>query len=273
MKRRRSLGLLALWTPLAAFVAGCFQANEPAVFALAPRTIDHSNFDPSSLSDAEIAKAANLRVYFEHASVGGNIFSDAENGFDLLTAKDPRYAAERVSWTKTVDPAWFDSHRGLADKNRGNPGADAKIRTFVDSMTPVLADRLDVASFKFCWIDTPNDAEKLFASVRVAMETLQASYPSVVFVWWTMPLERDRAESTRQKYNNLVREYCSANNQWLLDIAALESHDDGANLVTDGKGRELQYSGYSSDGGHLSPDGKVKLAEAYWRLLAAVASR
>lgn len=271
MKRKTRIGLLALWTPIAAVVTGCFQPSEPAAFALAPRTVDHSNFEPGTLSDAEIAKAASLRIYFEHASVGRNIFSDSENGFDLLARSNAHYSSDRVTWAGSTDPAWFDAHGGLADNDRGNPGADAKIRIFATSMTPELAKRLDVASFKFCWIDTPSDAEKLFAGTRDTMEFLQRSYPSVVFVWWTMPLERDRAESSRQKYNNLVRAYCSANNQWLLDIAALESHDDAGNLVADGKGRELQYSGYSSDGGHLSREGKVKLAKAYWRLIVAIA--
>lgn len=272
MKGKGRIGLLALWTPLAAFLTGCFEASEPAVFALAPRTIDHSNFDPLSLSDEEIAKAAALRVYFEHASVGSNVFSDAENGFDALTAANGRYGSDRVTWADSTDPAWFEAHRGLADNSRGNPGADAKIRSFTTSLTPTLAQRVDVASFKFCWIDTPRSAEELFQSARIEMESLQKAYPSVVFVWWTMPLERDRARSSRQKYNNLVREYCSTHNQWLLDIAALESHDDAGNLVADGKGRELQYSGYSSDGGHLSLEGKVKIAKAYWRLIGEIAT-
>lgn len=271
MKKRR-LGLLALWTPLLAFLSGCSQATEPAAFALAPRTIDHSNFEPASLSDSEIAKAADLRVYFEHASVGGNIFSDGTNGFDLLKATGARYSSDRVTWASSTDPAWFDVHRGLADNNRGNPGAEAKTSMFAASMTPELANRLDVASFKLCYIDTPGDADRLFSTVRNTMESLQKSYPAVTFVWWTMPLERDRAEATRQRYNNLVREYCSANRQWLLDIAALESHDDAGNLVADGNGMELQYSGYSSDGGHLTPAGEMKMAKAYWRLIAEIAN-
>ena len=37
------------------------------------RIIDHTNFDPASVSDEDIATAATLDVYFEHASVGDNI--------------------------------------------------------------------------------------------------------------------------------------------------------------------------------------------------------
>jgi hypothetical protein len=259
----------ALLAIVALAVVGCIPTpTDPGMTD--PLTINHTNFDPASLPDADIAKAVALGVYFEHASVGQNIV-------DGIGALGGRYTSGRVSWSSTYptwtgDPAWFDTHDGLADNHRGNPGGAEKISFFQAAITPTLASKIDVASFKFCYIDTPADAAALFSSAKSAMEGLQAAYPAVVFVWWTMPIERDgAAPAQRQAYNDSVRAYCAANDQWLLDIAALESHDDSGTAVVDVSDRELLYSGYTDDGGHLNAAGAAKLAKAYWKLIAEIA--
>lgn len=272
MKYLRQLRALFLSIPACLGLAACAAGQTPAMFVPAAKSIDHTDYDPGGLSSSQIRAAANLKVYFEHASVGGNVFSDSSNGFDALRSQDSRYASETARWKGTADPHWFDSHTGLADNYRGNPGAQKKIEHFKSAIVDGLGAKVDVASFKFCWIDTPPNAESLFASVRSTTEELERLYPNVVFVWWTMPLERDRARAERQRYNNLVRDYCASNDRWLLDIAALESHDDTGDLVADAHGQELQYAGYSSDGGHLNTASAVKIAKAYWRLIGAIAT-
>jgi hypothetical protein len=233
------------------------------------RIIDHANFDPASVSDADIARAVTLDVYFEHASVGVNI----SDGLSALSAGPSRYTSGRVTWSSSNAPAWYDTNNGLGDNNRGNPGADAKISGFTSSMAAssgLLPGKVDVAMYKFCFIDTPASGNTLFSTVRAAMESLQATYTNTVFVWWTMPIERGPAATERQVYNEAVRTYCSANNQWLLDIAALESHDDAGVLQKDGSNRELLYPGYTDDGGHLNAAGSLKVAKAYWKLLSEI---
>jgi hypothetical protein len=230
------------------------------------KIIDHDWYDPDLLTKAEINKAAGLKVYFEHASVGGNIC----DGIDALAAvANSRYVSGRVSWSSTYDATWYDSNDGLGDNSRGNPGADSKRTIFQASMSSALAGKVDVAMFKFCFIDSPSDAAALFASVKVTMESLEAAHPGVAFVWWTMPIETS-ANAERQAYNDLVRNYCKPNGKWLFDIADLESHDDAGAAVVDGSGRELLWASYSSDGGHLNALGEEKMAKAYWRLVAEI---
>jgi hypothetical protein len=232
--------------------------------------IDHSNFDPAGLSAAEISAAAALDVYFQHASVGGNVC----DGIDALAGESgSRYACDRGGSGEATDPAWFDAHNGLWDYQRGNPGFSQKVIDFTDSIhASVLATKLDVATYKFCWIDTPGDAALSFAEARSAMEALETEYPSIDFVWWTMPIEENTALQTRQDFNDLVRAYCATYGKWLLDIADLESHDDTGVIKVDGSERELQVSDYSSDGGHLNAAGERKMALAWWRLMAAIAA-
>jgi hypothetical protein len=239
--------------------------------------IDHSNFDPAGFSAAEIGAAAALDGYFQHASVGANVCE----GIDSLAAEaGSRYVLGRPGTVGEADPAWFDAHNGLWDYQRGNPGVVTKIADFVASLhDSVLATKLDVATFKFCWIDTPlgdqnltMNAQQTFDATRTAIEGLETEYPLIAFVWWTMPIERDAAQQTRQDYNDLVRAYCAANGEWLFDIADLESHDDAGAAKVDGSGRELQVNDYSSDGGHLNAAGERKMALAWWRLMAAIAA-
>jgi hypothetical protein len=226
-------------------------------------TINHSNYDPSALSDAVISKAASLDVYFEHASVGGNIV----DGIDALAKAKPRYSSGRTSGAP--DPAWWATHNGLGDYQRGNPGNTAKISQFTTDMTAAMGAAVNVAMYKFCYIDSPSSASDLFATAKAAMESLEAKYPSVTFVWWTMPIETS-ANAQRQAYNEAVRSYCSSNKKWLIDIADFESHNDSGIAVTDLAGRELLNSGYSSDGGHLNDAGAKKLALAYWKLIGEI---
>jgi len=157
------------------------------------------------------------------------------------------------------------------------------VSDFQTSMS-ALGSKVDVAMFKFCYIDYPADAaaaNALFNNVKSAMEGLESSYPAVAFVWWTMPITSaaytgDGANWTtraaaRQSYNTLVRSYCQVNNKWLFDLADLESHDDSGTAVTM-SGYEAMYSGYDRDGGHINDTpGGLKMAKAYWKLIAEIA--
>jgi hypothetical protein len=249
-------------------------------------TVNQANYDPAALTDAQVSAAAALDVYFQHASVGGNVCA----GIDALALASPRYASGRASWASDYsgdswspgyDASWYDSHDGLGDDQRGNPGAALKVSYFFESMSGSLADKVDVAMFKFCFIDSPGGdyfpgtAAELFASAKSTMEALEAAHPGVDFVWWTMPIETAQAgaKAERQLYNDAVRAYCLANREWLLDIAALESHDDSGQAIVDSSGRELLYDGYAAalDDSHLNSMGELKLAKAYWKLLALIA--
>jgi len=248
--------------------------------------IDHTDFDPGSVTDADLATAKALHVYFEHASVGGNIFSDWYSGYNALLAADPRFTCGRVHWDtdpKTTDPnpvppdhTWFETNTGLADLSRGNPLPIEKANYFHDTFSDsAFASTIDVASFKFCFIDSTAFypelvALDLFNAVKAAMEELQSAYPNITFVWWTMPLETYAAPASREEYNALVRAYCAANNRWLLDIADLESHDDLGNAIRDSSNRELLCEDYATDGGHLNMVGAEKIARAYWRLIIEI---
>ena len=227
-------------------------------FIITGSIIDHNSVD-ISMSDSDIVSARNTKMYFEHASVGGNISS----GLDALSVSDSRYARSNFVFN-----------------SRGNPGNTAKIDQFYTDITsntpnPSLYSGL---MFKFCYIDdtfggagSVNDMDVLFSHVRSHMESLEAAYPDKVFVWWTMPI-MTTGNANRDRYNMLVRNYCIENFRFLFDIADIESHDPSGIKHTQG-GYEAMYSSYTSDGGHLNATGYNRVAKAFWQLALKIAMR
>ncbi|HOV14429.1 MAG TPA: hypothetical protein PK771_09115, partial [Spirochaetota bacterium] len=123
-------------------------------------------------------------------------------------------------------------------------------------------------SFKFCYIDnTYSSANTAFDSVKKVMEELETKYPNLKFFWWTMPIMTE-GDSKRDQFNTLVRNYCKSNNKFLLDLADIECHSPEGVKQTSKDGYELLYSSYSDDGGHLITSGSLRVAKAYWVILA-----
>ena len=101
------------------------------------------------------------------------------------------------------------------------------------------------------------------------MTYLEAKYPGVKFVWWTMPIKTE-GDKIRDEYNRLVRDYTRANNKRLFDIADIESHDPTGTAITNNN-YPAQFEGYSSDGGHLNEEGSQRVALAWWQMMARLA--
>lgn len=194
----------------------------------------------------------------------------------------PRYGIPRNNITDDIPLdygtliSWFDANNGFLDVARDNPGFSAKVSLFNTSLHSTgFASRLDVASFKYCYIDNDfagvagGTASAAFTETRNIMEGLEAAYPAITFFWWTMPLQT-AGNSARDQYNALVREYCRANGKYLLDIADIESHTSDGAPVTNG-GHEALYSAYTTDGGHLNATGQARVAAAWWVLMARIA--
>jgi hypothetical protein len=251
------------------------------------KVIDHSFYDPSALSDAEITAAATLKVYFEHASVGQCLADDGTilttSGLSALKGSNSRYTCKRLTWDHHNGPSAMLASEaalltsGLGDNFRSNPDAETKVSYFNTSIGTINS-YIDVAMFKFCYIDFDNSltAASLFTTVQTVMDKLESSYPNITFVWWTMPVTSasygesySTAKERRSAYNTAVRNYCKTNDKWLFDIADIESHD-GDTAIT-ASGYEAQYAGYTDDGGHPNAAGALRLAQAYWTLITEIA--
>ncbi len=201
--------------------------------------VDHNS---TELSSTQLEAAAAVKIYLEHASVGGNI----SQGLDSIETSDSIY--DRTNFVFL---------------SRGNPGWQEKIDDFYTNITsdnPTASD-YDALTMKYCYVDSAAE----FEYYRDKMLALEEQYPDTVFVWWTMPIMTTGSDA-RDSFNHSVRSYCSDNNKILFDIADIESHSPEGVKQTDSNGYEIMYASYSSDGGHLNAEGAERVAMAFWQL-------
>jgi len=226
------------------------------------------------ISAEELAQAAEVRLFFGHMSVGENILS----GISAL------YAAEGLTQPRVVQfpvegplPQVLASG-AVAHAQIGQNGDPlGKLRNFDALLRSGLADQVDVAVLKFCYVDftKSTDVDQLFREYRKTLDALERDFPGVTFLHSTAPLtvrpsgwkENLKAmlggddNVTRERYSALVREAYGADH--LFDIAAIEG------TAPDGTRQPGLYAGYTTDGGHLNEGGSAVVATGLLRLVAA----
>lgn len=249
--------LVLSWPP-----AWAAPTSRPAGFVVDHRSVDSHD---TAIPVASLDRARRLRVYFGHQSVGDNILGGLER---LAMAKPARY---RLQMGRQASLSWFDTHVGLVDFAVGENGEPRrKIRDFAARMARA-GSRVDVAMMKLCYVDLEDGSEPagVFAAYRATMDRLQQAHPRVRLVWWTSPLTT-ASNAQRNKFNRLVRQYCTSHGNVLFDLADLESHDARGTAATDRQGPRL-CPAWSEDGGHLNELGAARVARAWWHLTARLA--
>jgi len=221
--------------------------------------IDHNCVDVSTIPDSYVLPASSLRVLVRHASVGQGIIW----GLDCLAGDHPTNSS-----CSCFPAGKYDRDNWVFEGRMGN------WRDKVDDLVTQTAERLDdfdVFMMKFCYIDALGDGHPDWEYFRSSMEKLEADYPAKTFVWWTIPLTRDGQPGT-DVFNAQMRFYCAAHGKILFDIADIECHEaDGTRLVN-ASGNEIISANYTKEihAGHLNPTGRVRVASAFWYLMARV---
>jgi hypothetical protein len=224
--------------------------------------IDHEEAYATAalIPDTWLTQGVQQQVIFGHQSVGYNIIS----GLESLEGYNSRYNVNVVEFP-TSDINGCVSQFGVGD----NSDPQSKIDDFVAKVNGGTMVGATVATFKFCYVDfgSDTDANAVFTAYKNAMAQLETDHPTIKFVYWTAPITTDYLES-RQQFNTLVRNYCSANNKVLFDIASIEAYTPADAAV--GGAQPTLYSGYTSDGGHLNEAGSLRVARAWWWLMARI---
>lgn len=174
------------------------------------------------------------------------------------------------------------------------PSQNAKI--FLRVIKSGVGDRVDVAFFKFCYIDinSNTDVDALLRKYQGTMASLSEKYPKVIFLHVTAPLtrvargavgwlrektgrddyERDD-QSRRHAFNRLLRDTYGSSGQ-LFDLAEAEStFPDGtpAFFLHHGEPVPTIVPAYTDDGGHLNQQGAEFAARRLLSCLAAIGAR
>lgn len=246
-----------------------------------------NNAAPADVSAGDLATASTARVFFGHQSVGMNVLE----GLPALYA-DHGMPAPRIEQGRRplTTPGGFVEHDYLGV----NEQPLGKIQDFDQALRSGLAEHIDIAMMKLCYIDfrTDTDVDALFAAYRDTVEALERDFPDITVVKATVPLMTDRrglsqlkarlsgndrfgpAENVaRERFNTLVRERYAGDH--LFDVAAAESTaPDGSRSGGrhDGQDYFALYDGYASDPGHLNAQG-AKVAAGTWVRVVAGAIR
>lgn len=237
-------------------------------------------------------KLAEKKFFFGHHSVGYNIIE----GIKDIVGK---YDYIKVNIVETDNPADFDKPVFAHARVGRNMDTDSKIQGFRKVMDAGIADKADIAFFKFCYVDVNHDSnlDKIFEEYSGAMEGLVEKYPGTAFLHVTVPVCSPSANAKkmakffvksligkagvlednakRQQYNTLVRA-AYAQKQHVFDLALAETvNPDGLRcyMKSDQKKIYVMPGVYTNDGGHLSPQGRRKVAQQLLITLANIANQ
>jgi hypothetical protein len=229
-------------------------------------------------------KLAQKRVYFGHQSVGNNILS----GIQDLMKEDSRI---KLNIVETHDLEAFKTPLFAHSIIGKNMIPESKCNAFVDYMEKGLGGKVDIALFKFCFVDVTGatDVNNLFNEYKKTVSRIKEKYPGTTLVHVTVPLmtvqTRIKARikqiigrpiggyddnAARGEYNDsLRREY--EGKEPIFDLARVEStFPDGTRAVfrKEGKTYDTMVPDYTDDGGHLNEKGHKLAAEQFLLLLA-----
>lgn len=224
----------------------------------------------------QLRRVGAKRIYFGHQSVGANIVDgirdlSGEAGVTLSILED------RGAGAASDSPGLVDAYVGQ------NTRPLSKIEAFERAMSDGWADHLDVAFFKFCYVDfdAASDVQAIFGRYVQMHEDLKKRYPDVSFVHVTVPLTvtqggikgyiknlvgkaawGERENVKRHEFNQKLRARYSGKEP-LFDLALLEStRRDGSAQVFERDGERFPslVPEYSNDGEHLNPIGRKIVA-------------
>jgi hypothetical protein len=233
-----------------------------------------------------LQKVSQGRIFFGHQSVGANIVG----GIQRLAEKSGGVKLNILELGKGNLPGPNFFAHGKIGRNES---PKSKCDAFQAILRSGLGNKVDVALFKFCYIDIrERDNEKAILNLyKSALETVRSEYPKVKLIAVTVPLtsnesdwkymakkvlgrETERGNNIkRNQFNELLR--ATFKEEAVFDLAATESkRPDGSREIFNEE-KNVYYSlvpEYSSDGSHLNDYGSQRAAKELILLLGKVIS-
>lgn len=232
------------------------------------------------ISDQDIQRLKNKKVFFGHMSVGYNII----DGLEDLKIDD-----QRLSDLSIIELNDNNINKpGIYHKKNGKNGLpESKCEAFRNYLLEdSLGKQFDIALFKFCYVDfgEDTDIEAIFDKYVQTIESIKKDFSNLEIIHTTTPLlahnfslknkikniiTGDLANIKRNQFNKLVYSKY-VNDDLIFDLAGIESTypDENREYFTS-KG-EKYYSlikEYTYDGGHLNNVGRKWVALEFLKVL------
>ena len=224
-------------------------------------------------------KLANKKIYFGHQSVG----QDLLQGINELMDANPVIKLSILKTKSASDfgkPVFAHSYIGENEK------PESKNREFSSIFGTELKDKVDIAFFKYCFVDINKntDLNKLFEDYKRTITNVKNNNSNLIVLHLTVPLttiqsgikawvkgligrEVGRVDDNvaRNKFNQMIiNEY--AGTDYIFDLARFESTKQDATREQFKVNGAKYYSMvplYTYDGGHLNDVGKKYVAEQF----------
>jgi len=238
----------------------------------------------SDVSESTWEKLSQKTIYFGHQSVGNNLLQ----GIEELKEIYPSLNINIVKFDNSIQVEVPQIIHSLIGENE-KPGS--KNIDVEELLTGRLRNSVDVAFFKYCYIDfgSDTDSNKIFKEYKNTINKIKNSNPEMVIVHFTVPLTeiQEGVKGTikkllgkpvggvmenvkRNDYNQMIiDEY--GKDGLVFDLANYEAtKSDGSLNLFEYKGKKYKYlaHAYSSDGGHLNEVGRKFIAERFLLFLA-----
>ena len=214
--------------------------------------------------------------------------------FMALKNIDKRINLNIVYSTSTTD---FNSPVLAHFRIGNNIDPISKIDAFVDLMNNGIGNKVDIAFFKFCYIDITGNTniQNIFNIYKEHMLKLKQRYPETTLIHVTVPLTVMKAgfntwikkllskkyiweyddSIQRNKFNHLLREEYRVYDP-IFDLAKIEStfpNGKTCSFIRNGTVYQSLVPAYTTDGGHLNELGGKVVARHLLIFLANLSSR
>ena len=219
------------------------------------------------------------KIFFGHQSVGENII----NGISIILNNYPdiNFNILKIDSDKQLprEKSFFAHSRIGVNQN-----PKSKIDAFFHLMSKGMAQHVDIAFFKFCYVDIHQGTpiKNLFTHYEKSMKKLSEQHPDTTFIHVTVPLESQQTgikkiikkilskplrgdnNKYREQFNKIMRTHYTGKEP-LFDLARLESSAPGQEET-----KPALLPIYTEDGGHLNNLGSKVIAEKLLEFLVSL---
>jgi len=257
-------------------------SSDPA--GAAPRTsplvIDHTCTDIQSIPPAWIDSIqAKVFFHYAHTSYGEQLTI----GMQRLESSDPAYDINIGFRTLPVDPDALCTFDGQETVTYVTPAEYYETAAGMNMTRAVLSNNPTVNASLFTWCTQMNGYTQAQVQAYLdSMSALEREFPDVTFVYATGNAQRTGADGYYRYMNNeMIRQYCIANNKVLYDFEDLDcwylnpaTSQWEHSTYDDGQGHIVPYEHpvfSGSDGGHASYASCDQKGRSVWWMVARLA--
>ena len=215
-----------------------------------------------------IKKISEKKIYFGHMSVGYEIV----NGLAEICKEHPEIDLNII---ETKNPDDFSGPVFAHSRIGNNRDPKSKVDDFVNTLDNGLGDILDIAFFKYCFVDVERntDIEIVLNDYKEAVVKIKNRYPDLKLIHFTVPLRvkpddlkgkinkiigRDH-NINRNRINNMIRN--TYPDSEIFDLAKIQSTYPDNERCKYGRDVYVLVPEYTYDGGHLNDKGAEIVAE------------